>query len=160
MTTAVLPRRAAAFLCGNKRCLVPYRKLADSTCFRREHRAYFEELAFIRFVRTGITLLFDLLQGFVSSAVQLELEDVDVVGSFDDAVHPSFALLFFGIDGIATHHPHEQIESIVEVAFAFTLCFLATHGVWDVCQGRKRGACGIVQGHPLRGHRPHPVSSC
>ena len=61
-------------------------KLADSTCFRREHRSHLEELAFVRFVRTGITLFFDLLQGLVSSAVQLELEDVDIVGSFYNTI--------------------------------------------------------------------------
>ena len=35
-------------------------KLADSTRFRREHRTYFEELSLVRFVRTGITLFFNL----------------------------------------------------------------------------------------------------
>ena len=109
-------------------------KFADSSCLGREDRTHLEELAFVRFVRTGITFLFNLRQGFIGSSIQLEFEDVDVVGSFYNTIYPSFTLLLFGIDGIATHHPHEQIESIVEVAFALTLGFLSTHGVWDVCQ--------------------------
>jgi len=56
-----------------------------------------------------------LLQSFVGRSVQLELEDVDIVRSLDDAVHPSFALLLLGIDGVAAYHPHEQVERVVEV---------------------------------------------
>ena len=124
---------------------VPYRKLTDCSCFGREHRTHLEELAFVRFVRTGITLFFDLLQGLVSSAVQLELEDVDIVGSFYNTIYPSFTLLFFGINGIATHHPHEQVERIMEVAFAFTLGFLATHGVGNVCQEGSEELADLFQ---------------
>ena len=69
-----------------QKVLVPYHKLTDCSCFGRENRTHLEELAFVRFVRTGITLFFDLLQGLISSAVQLELEDVDIVGSFYNTI--------------------------------------------------------------------------
>ena len=52
-------------------------------------------------------------------------------------VHPSFALLLFGIDGIAAHHSHEQIEGIMEVSFSFAFSFLPAHGVGDVRQERS-----------------------
>ena len=73
------------------------RKLTNSSCFGRENSIHLEELTLVRFVRTSITFVFDLLQGFIGCTIQLELEEVDVVGSLDDAVHPSFTLLLFGI---------------------------------------------------------------
>ena len=88
------------------------RKLTNSSCFGRENSIHLEELTLVRFVRTSITFVFDLLQGFIGCTIQLELEEVDVVGSLDDAVHPSFVLLILGIDSIATHHPHESNEKL------------------------------------------------
>ena len=87
--------------------LLSYLKFAYSSCLGREHGTNLEELTAVCFVWAGISLVFYLLQGFIGSAIELELEDVDVVRSLYDAVHPSFALLLLGIDGVAAYHPHE-----------------------------------------------------
>ena len=109
--------------------LYPNFPVTDGSCFRRKNRTHLEKFALVRAIRTCIAFFLDLCQSFVRRTVQLKLEDVDIVGSFNNAIHPSFALLLFGIDGITAHHSHEQIEGVMEVAFAFTLGFLATHRV-------------------------------
>ena len=121
--------------------------VAHRARFRREAHSDAEQLALICFVRTGITLVFYLLQGFVGRAVQLELEDVDVAGHFNDAVHPAFALLLLRIDGVAAHHTHQQIERVMEVTLPLTLGFLAAHGVRDVGQS----AGGRLSAHKRSG---------
>ena len=54
-------------------------KVTDGSCLGREHGTHLEELAIVRFILTGIALLFNLCQGFIGSAIELELEDVDLV---------------------------------------------------------------------------------
>ena len=125
--------------------IVRHFKITDSPRFGRKDCSYLEELTGIRFIRTGVASLFNLRQGFIGSTIQFEFEDVDIEGSLDNAVHPSFTLLLFGIDGIATHHPHEQIERVMKVTFAFTLGFLAAHGVWNVGQEGSKQLAELFQ---------------
>jgi len=69
------------------------------TCFRGEADTNLEQLTPVCQVWTGIALVFYLCQGFIRRAVQLELENVDIVRCFDDTIHPPFALLLFRVGG-------------------------------------------------------------
>ena len=81
-----------------------------------------------------VAFLFDLPQGFVRRAVQLELEDVDVAWRLHDAIHPSLTLLLLGVDRINADESENQVKRVVEIAFPFTLVLLAAHRVGNVRQ--------------------------
>ena len=85
-----------------------------------------------------ITFVLDLLDGCFGGTIELELEDVDVVGGLDDAIHPAFALLFLYEYGVGAYHAKDEIESILEVTLLLSLIVLAALGIRDACQkGRE-----------------------
>ena len=85
----------------------------------REVHANLIQFARIRQVRLGITFVLDLLERLFDRTIQLELEDIDVVGCLDNAIDPALALLLLDEDGIDADHPENQIDRILEIAFAF-----------------------------------------
>ena len=104
-------------------------KLADRPCFGGEVHADAEELARISGVGAGIALLCNLPQGLLGRAIQLEFEDIDVVGHLHDAIHPSLALLFLDEDGVEADHAEHQIDGVLEVALAFRRIAFLLHPV-------------------------------
>ena len=75
----------------------------------------------------------------VSSCLKAQVMSSNAGYKYMQDAHPSFALLLLGIDGVAAHHPHEQVERVMEIAFTLTFVFLSAHGVWNVCQeGREQ----------------------
>ena len=87
------------------------------------------ELPRIGQVGLGIALLLDLLQSLFGRTVQLELEDIDVIGRLNDTIDSALALFLFAIDHIDTQEAQQQVESVMEVAFILPFVLLPTHGV-------------------------------
>ena len=85
-----------------------------------------------------------MCQRIVGRAVELELEDVNVVGSFHYAVHAPLALLLFGIYRIDAHEAEYQVERVVEVPLPLPLVFLAPHGVGYVGEERREQLAQLV----------------
>ena len=72
-------------------------ELAYRACLRREADADLVELALVCCVWQGIALVVYLLEGGRGCAVQLELEDVDVGGTFEHTVYASLARLLLHV---------------------------------------------------------------
>ena len=108
--------------------------VVDSTRLRGEVYADFVESARVCHVGTGVALVLDLLQGGGSRAVQLELEDVDVVVGLDDAVYPSLALLLLRVHDVKAHQPQDKVERVMKVTLPFPLIVFAPHAVRNACQ--------------------------
>lgn len=68
-------------------------------------------------VRRGVAFCLDLLQRLAGRAVQLELEDVDVIVHLQRAVHAAEALAILATDGkaIDTHQAQKQVEGVLEM---------------------------------------------
>ena len=87
------------------------------------------QLARISHVRLCITLVLNLLESLFGRTVQLELENIDVVRSLHNAIDPTLALFLLEEDGIDTDHPEDEIDRILEIAFAFDGIPFALHPV-------------------------------
>ena len=109
--------------------------LPDGTRLGGKTGPYLIQFAGIRNVLTGIPLLFDLPQGLVRRTVQLELEDIHILGRFKHAVHTTLALLLLHIDGIDAYQAKYKIESVLEVTFTLPLIVLAAHRIGNT--GKK-----------------------
>ena len=59
-----------------------------------------QEAARVGNVGLGVPLLLNLLQRLVSTAVHLELEDIDVALQLQGAIYPAVALAIFDADGL------------------------------------------------------------
>ena len=77
------------------------------------------ELSWISQVGLGITLLLDLLQCLFGGTVQLEFEDIDLIGRLHNAIDTALALFLLDEDGIDADHPQDQVDRVLEIAFAF-----------------------------------------
>ena len=104
-------------------------KLTNRPRLGGEVNADTEQFAGIGCVGASIALLFDLPQGLLGRAIQLEFEDIDVVGHLHDAIHPSLALLFLDEDGVEADHAEHEIDGILEVALTFRRITLLLHPV-------------------------------
>ena len=110
----------------------------DGSGLRREVATYQMEVLRTCLVFPRITFVLDLLDDRIGGAIELEFEDVDVVGGLYDTIHSAFALLFLYEYGVGAYHAKDEIESILEVTLLLSLIVLATLGIWDACQkGRE-----------------------
>ena len=100
--------------------LLPHLKPRYRSGLGREHSSYPIEFSLVRRIFQGISFFLYLAQGFLCSAVKLELEDIHVVRSLHYAIYSAAALNFLRIDGIDTYQAHYQIERVVEVAFTLS----------------------------------------
>lgn len=107
-------------------------EIIDCTCLRREADPDLEQLAPVSSIRQGIALVLYLSEGNGSSGVELELEDIDIIGTFEHAVDSSLARLFFNIDVVLAEQQHDEIEGILEVTLAFTRVCLPLEAVGDI----------------------------
>ena len=82
----------AAYLCARR--IV---EIVDCACLRREADAHLIYLAFVGCVGRGIAFFLYLLQGELGSGVELELEDIYIVGTFKYAVNTPLACLLLYI---------------------------------------------------------------
>ena len=72
-------------------------KVVYGACLGRETDAYIVYLATVGGVWLSIALFVYLLQGYFRRGVELELEDIDIVGTFQHAVYPALARLLFNV---------------------------------------------------------------
>ena len=77
----------------------------NGPCLGREVDANLIQLPGIGQVGLGITLLLDLLERLFGRTVQLELEDIDIVGGFHNAIDPALALLLLDKNRVNADHP-------------------------------------------------------
>lgn len=80
-------------------------------------------------VWSGVAFFFYLSHSLVGSAVELELEDEDVLLRFYYAVSAPLALLLLCQYEVGADDAEDEIERVVEIALALLLRVLATHGV-------------------------------
>ena len=72
-------------------------KVVYGACLGRETDAYIVYLATVGGVWLSIALFVYLLQGYFRRGVELELEDIDIVGTFQHAVYPALARLLLNV---------------------------------------------------------------
>ena len=111
-----------------------YLPVFDGARFRGEAGSDSIYLPFVGGIFPSIAFILDLLQGFGSRSVELELEDIDIVGCFHDTVYPSLTLWLLHIDCIYADQSQDEIERVLEVTLPFLLVLLAPHGVGDARQ--------------------------
>ena len=88
-------------------------------------------LALIALVGKGVTTLLYLTQSIRRRAVQLELENIDMLVGFHHAVHPSLARLPLRVNRIDAYQAKNQVKCVVEITFTLSLVRLAAHAVGD-----------------------------
>ena len=103
------------------------------------------ELTRIGQIRLGITLVLDLLQSLFGRTVQLEFENIDVVRCFHNAIDPALALFLLDEDGIDADHPEDQVDRVLEIAFAFHRIPFALHPVRSFRQQGGQELFELVQ---------------
>ena len=88
-------------------------------------------------VLAGIALFLDLADGLGGGPVELVLEDVDEARGLDDEVGAALAGVLLVVNGVDTHHAHEQVDGVLEVALLLSLVLMAACGVGNA--GEERG---------------------
>ena len=104
-------------------------ELAYRSCLRREADAYLVELAAVSCVWQGIALVVYLLKGGRGCAVELELEDVDVAGTFEHTVYAALARLLLHVGVVLAKELHDEVERVLEVTLTLLLVLLALEAV-------------------------------
>ena len=72
-------------------------KVVYGACLGRETDAYIVYLATVGGVWLGVALVVYLFQGNFRRGVELELEDIDKVGTLQHAVYPALARLLLNV---------------------------------------------------------------
>ena len=103
--------------------------IADGACGGREAAAYLVEPSAVIGILTSIALVFYLTQGIISGAIEFELEDVDILGRFHNAVYSTLALDFLRIYHISAEQTKQKVKRVVEETLFLTLRVLAAHSV-------------------------------
>ena len=104
-------------------------ELAYRACLRREADADLVELAEVSCVWQGIALVVYLLKSGGSCAVQLELEDVDVAGTFEHTVYAALARLLLHVGVVFAKELHDEVKRVLEVTLTLLLVLLALEAV-------------------------------
>ena len=89
-------------------------------------------LAFVCGVWLGIALFVDLFQGNLRRGVELELEDIDIVGAFQHAVDAPLARFLLHIGVVLAEQLQDEVEGVLEMALTLPRILLALEAVGDV----------------------------
>ena len=89
-------------------------------------------LAFVCGVWLGIALFVDLFQGNLRRGVELELEDIYIVGAFQHAVDAPLARLLLHIGVVLAEQLQDEVEGVLEMALTLPRVLLALEAVGDV----------------------------
>ena len=98
----------------------------------------FDEFPAVNGVGNEVAPVVDLGEGLVGGAVEFELEDVDVVGSFHDGIGPSLGAPDFGL-GELSHEFEDEVEDRLVVAFRAVVQLVGDAGE----EGSQAGEEGI-----------------
>ena len=107
-------------------------EIIDRSCLRREADSHLVYLALVGCVRQGIALFVYLPQGNLGSGIELELEDIDIVGTLEYAVDTPLACLLLDVGVIFAEQQHDEIEGVLEMALALHRVILALETIGDV----------------------------
>lgn len=99
----------------------------DKFCLRREVDADFEHRAWIALKRTGITLIFYLLQSLCSSLINFQLQNVDILRRLYQYIHTTVGRMPFHID-IEAQETEEYVESVLEIFLSLAHHLIVTRG--------------------------------
>ena len=89
-------------------------------------------LAFVCGVWLGIALFVDLFQGNLRRGVELELEDIYIVGAFQHAVDAPLARLLLHIGVVLAEQLQDEVEGVLEMTLTLPRVLLALEAVGDV----------------------------
>ena len=107
-------------------------KVVDGACFGREADAYLVYLAFVGGVWLGVALLVYLFQGCFRRGVELELEDIDIVGTFQYAIDAPLARFLLNVSVVFAKQLEDEVEGVLEMTLTLPRVLLALEAVGDV----------------------------
>ena len=107
-------------------------KVVDGACFGREADAYLVYFALVGGVWLDIALLVYLFQGNFRRGVELELEDIDIVGTLQHAVDATLARLFLNVGVVFAEQLEDEVEGVLEMTLTLPRVLLALEAVGDV----------------------------
>ena len=107
-------------------------KVVYGACFGREADAYLVYLALVGSVWLGIALFVYLFQGYFRRGVKLELEDIDIVGTFQHAVDATLARLLLNVGVVFAEKLEDEVEGVLEMTLTLPCVLLALETVGDV----------------------------
>ena len=96
-------------------------------------------------VRAGVAFRLYLGEGLVCCAVQLELEDVDVLRGLYGAVYATLALRPLHACEVNADHSQNQIERVLEISFPLPLVLPAANCIRYVRQERCEQVADTVR---------------
>lgn len=91
--------------------------ITHSAGLGREAATYLENLSAVGRILSSIAFLVYLGQSLVSSAIKLELEDVDVIRGFKHTIDSSLTLRLFDEGLICAQQTQDEVESVMEIVF-------------------------------------------
>ena len=106
-------------------------KSVDGAFLRREVDAEGYELAAIGGIGLGIALFFYLTKGCLGRTVELELDDIDVVGTLHHTVYATLARLLLCYHAVEGKHLDYEIEGVLEITLTLHRVLLALESVGD-----------------------------
>ena len=98
----------------------------------READAYFVYLALVGGVWQGVALFVYLFQGDFGSGVELELEDIDIVGTLQHAVDAALARFLLNISVVLAQQLEDEIEGVLKMTLTLPCVLFALETVGDV----------------------------
>ena len=107
-------------------------KVVYCACFGREADAYLVYLALVGGIGLGIALFVYLIQGCFRSGVELELEDIYIVGTLQHAVYPALARLLLNVGVVLAEQLEDEIECVLEMTLTLSCVLLALEAVGNI----------------------------
>ena len=107
-------------------------KVVDGACFGREADAYLVYFALVGGVWLDIALLVYLFQGNFRRGVELELEDIDIVGTLQHAVDATLARLLLNVGVVLAEQLQDEVERVLEMTLTLPCVLFALETVGDV----------------------------
>ena len=107
-------------------------KVVYGACFGREADAYLVYFALVGGVGLGVALVVYLFQGNFRRGVELELEDIDIVGTLQHAVDAPLARLLLNVGVVFAEKLQDEVEGVLEMALTFSFVLLAPETVRDI----------------------------
>ena len=106
-------------------------KSVDGAFLRREVDAEGYELAAVGGIGLGIAFFFYLTKGCLGRTVELELDDIDVVGTLHNTVYATLARLLLGHRAVEGEHLDDEVEGVLEVSLTLHVVLLSLEAVGD-----------------------------
>ena len=103
----------------------------NRSLLRREVDTEGNDLAAVGSVGLGIALVLNLVQGLLCRTVELELDDIDVLGAFHHTVYASLARLLLRQGAVEGQHTDDEVEGVLEVTLTLHRVLLALETVGD-----------------------------